>query len=51
MEQSKNYGHSFTQLPDIPYVASGTWGIYGACMVIIDANTVMHIGGQFNGGL
>ena len=47
VERSKNYGQTFTQLPDIPYRISGAWGTTGACMVILDADTALLIGGQF----
>ena len=51
MERSKNYGQTFTKLPDIPYAASGARGTMGACMVIIDEDTAMLIGGRFSSGI
>ena len=49
VEQSKNYGQTFRRLSGIPYVASGTWGVQGACFVIIDADTAILIGGKYSG--
>ena len=49
-EISKNYGETFTSLPNIPYMEFRNWGLAGACFVIIDADTAMLIGGYFHSG-
>ena len=46
VEQSKNYGHSFRQLADIRYGTRA--GVQQACLVIIDENTAVLIGGRYN---
>ena len=44
VERSTNNGSSFQTLPDIPY--GSTYGLFGACLVVIDANTVFLAGGR-----
>ena len=55
VERSTNNGSSFYTLPDIPYgcnnqrcntCGNGNGGLFGACLVIIDANTAFMAGGR-----
>ena len=55
VERSTNNGSSFFTLPDIPYgcndqrcntCGNGNGGLFGACLVIIDANTAFMAGGR-----
>ena len=49
VEQSKNYGHTFRRLADIPYAGTPSWyGVLGACLVIINETTAVLIGGRYN---
>ena len=45
VEQSKNDGHTFRRLADIRY--GNYWGVMGACLVNIDENTAVLIGGRY----
>ena len=58
VERSTDNGSSFQTLPDIPYgcsaiisgqcdtSGSGSGGLFGACLVIIDSNTIFIAGGR-----
>ena len=51
VELSQDYGRTFTALPDMPYGPSGIGqdaGVYGACLAIVDSNTVFLAGGRNN---
>lgn len=46
VERSTNNGSSFQVLPDFPYGNAG--GMFEACLVIIDDNTVFLGGGRYS---
>ena len=51
VEISQDYGHTFSALPEMPYGPSGIGmdvGVYGACLTIVDTNTVFIAGGRYN---
>ena len=51
VERSQDYGKTFSALPEMPYGPSGIGtdaGVYGACLTIVDTNTVFIAGGRYN---
>ena len=48
---SRDYGRTFTALPEMPYGPSGIGqdaGVFGACLAIVDSNTIFVAGGRNN---
>ena len=51
VEMSRDYGRTFTALPEMPYGPSGIGqdaGVFGACLAIVDSNTIFVAGGRNN---
>ena len=44
VERSTDYGQTFQNLSDVPY--GGQYGMNGACVVIVDEETVFMAGGR-----